>query len=160
MIKFLVKKIENNSQSLEDISCCNRLFSKKYFWGCLWKYVCIGLKISLFHCQWNFHLSLFQYVFPLCVRARGRVLILTTVIREIQTACGPTPACYVNTTTEPSHPASRIKHPVEIKGFEIENLFHCQDLSELFSYDKEIFSTPHFNPKPSFLLYFFSIMKN
>ena len=83
----------------------------------------------------------FQYVFPLCVRARGRVLILTTVIREIQTACGPTPAGYVNTTTEPSHPASRIKHPVEIKGFEIENLFHCQDLSELFSYDKEIFST-------------------
>ena len=87
-------------------------------------------------------------------------MILTTVIREIQTACGPTPAGYVNTTTEPSHPASRIKDPVEIKGFEIENLFHCQDLSKLFSYDKEIFSTPHFNPKPSFLLYFFSIMKN
>ena len=55
-------------------------------------------------------------------------MILTTVIREIQTACGPTPAGYVNTTTEPSHPASRIKHPVEIKGFEIENLFHCQIL--------------------------------
>ena len=63
-------------------------------------------------------------------------MILTTVIREIQTACGPTPAGYVNTTTEPSHPASRIKHRVEIKGFEIETPFHCQ---ELFIYDKEIF---------------------
>ena len=91
---------------------------------------------------------------PLCVWARGGVLILTTVIREIQTACGPTPAGYVNTTTEPSHPASRIKHRVEIKGSEIENLFHCQDLSELFIYDKEISQT-FFS-----LLFFFSIIKN
>ena len=128
------------------------------------------MKVCLYRIE-NFLVSLSMellFVFisvcvPLCVWARGGVLILTTVIREIQTACGPTPAGYVNTTTEPSHPASRIKHRVEIKGFEIENLFHCQDLSELFIYDKEIFfHSPLQMISQTFfsLLFFFSIIKN
>ena len=128
------------------------------------------MKVCLYRIE-NFLVSLSMellFVFisvcvPLCVWARGGVLILTTVIREIQTACGPTPAGYVNTTTEPSHPASRIKHRVEIKGFEIENLFQCQDLSELFIYDKEIFfHSPLQMISQTFfsLLFFFSIIKN